>query len=66
MGGSRAVGSGVWVDIINVGKMLDGIDGGFSNQFFKKVGNGLNTSFWMDNWVGDVSLNNRFPRLFHL
>ncbi|GJX27029.1 hypothetical protein Tco_0233325, partial [Tanacetum coccineum] len=47
-------------------KMLDGNDGGFSNQFIKKVGNGLNTSFWLDKWVGDVPLNVRFPRLFHL
>ncbi|RHN65268.1 hypothetical protein MtrunA17_Chr3g0078071 [Medicago truncatula] len=30
------------------------------------MGNGRGTSFWYDNWVGNVPLKVRFPRLFDL
>jgi uncharacterized protein YjlB len=30
------------------------------------LGNGLNTSFRCDTWVGDVPLRDRFPRLFSI
>ena len=43
--GSRISGKGVWADIIRVGKVLDGLEGGFINQFVKEVGDGLCTSF---------------------
>jgi hypothetical protein len=33
---------------------------------FKILGNGVNTSFWCDRWVGDLSLKDRFPRLFSI
>lgn len=32
----------------------------------KKVGNGTNTKFWFDIWLGDSPLKNLFPRLFLL
>jgi len=31
-----------------------------------KVGDGATTSFWLDQWVGDVPLCRRFSRLFNL
>nr|GEZ84073.1 RNA-directed DNA polymerase, eukaryota [Tanacetum cinerariifolium] len=31
-----------------------------------RVGDGLNTRFWFDTWILDLSLNVRFPRLFAL
>ncbi|GJV52938.1 putative RNA-directed DNA polymerase, partial [Tanacetum coccineum] len=44
--GSWLGGGGVWADIIHVGKVLDHIEGGFEQQFVKKIRNGLGTSFW--------------------
>ena len=32
----------------------------------KSVGNGLNTFFWTDCWVGSISLRERFKRLYNL
>ncbi|GJU66242.1 hypothetical protein Tco_1252501 [Tanacetum coccineum] len=31
-----------------------------------KIGNGENTRFWIDKWVGDTQLSIDFPRLFRL
>nr|GEX74375.1 phospholipase-like protein [Tanacetum cinerariifolium] len=58
VGGIRLVGRGVWADIICVGKQLDELDGSFENQFAKKVGDGLHTSFWNDKTLW----NNLVPR----
>lgn len=38
----------------------------FEGAVFKTVGNGNNTKFWNDVWVGNQSLCARFPRLFLL
>ncbi|GJU75839.1 hypothetical protein Tco_1272909 [Tanacetum coccineum] len=45
-----------------------GCEGGWSvNRVGQKgVGDGLNISLWVDKWVGDVRLCERYPRLFHL
>ncbi|PWA34062.1 RNA-directed DNA polymerase, eukaryota [Artemisia annua] len=32
----------------------------------KRIGNGRNTQFWSDLWVGDQTLKERFPRVFVL
>lgn len=32
----------------------------------KKVGNGLNTLFWIDTWLTDLPLRDKFPRLFSI
>ncbi|PWA77416.1 RNA-directed DNA polymerase, eukaryota [Artemisia annua] len=32
----------------------------------KGIGNGRNTRFWLDLWVGDQTLKERFPRVFAL
>jgi hypothetical protein len=30
------------------------------------MGNGINTRFWLDNWLGPISLCEKFPRLFSI
>ncbi|XP_071714472.1 uncharacterized protein [Rutidosis leptorrhynchoides] len=37
-----------------------------NNVFKRKVGNGANTKFWKDIWIGDCSLASRFGRIFSL
>jgi hypothetical protein len=44
----------------------EGGGGWFSDRMFRRVGNGRNTLFWTDRWVGDVPLCRRFSRLFDL
>ncbi|GJU03619.1 mutator type transposase, partial [Tanacetum coccineum] len=63
--GSRYQGGEVWVVIIKVGKNLDMLEGGFVSHFVKVVGDGLDTSFWLDKWVGEIRFCDRFSRLFH-
>nr|GEW91790.1 reverse transcriptase domain, reverse transcriptase zinc-binding domain protein [Tanacetum cinerariifolium] len=46
-------GSGIWRDIVKVGIDLDKIRIGFFTSFSKKVGNGGDTSFWKDRWIGN-------------
>ena len=38
--------------------------GPFNKYCRKEVGNRLNTKFWEGIWIGKVSLNKRFPRLY--
>jgi len=53
-----------------VAKIRDGVgedDGGwFAGRVSKVLGDGANTLFWFDKWVGDVPLCRRFARLFDL
>jgi hypothetical protein len=51
-----------WNDLVSVG-VVAGSDR-LSDIFFKKIGNGSNTSFWHDKWVGTQPLKEVFPRLF--
>ncbi|GJR72598.1 putative RNA-directed DNA polymerase [Tanacetum coccineum] len=60
--GREFSGGRVWRDIIKVGKEIDGV----GIDFICKVGNGREVSFWLDRWIGDFRLCDRFPRLFHL
>jgi hypothetical protein len=53
-----------WKDLCSIGCNLG--DNWFSHGVIKKMGNGTNTRFWTDTWVGDVSLQSRFPRLFSI
>ncbi|GKV19246.1 hypothetical protein SLEP1_g29532 [Rubroshorea leprosula] len=51
---------------------LYGIDGGrgwgrwLREGFVKRVGEGKDTFFWDDMWVGDVNLKENFPRLYSI
>jgi hypothetical protein len=51
-----------WVDICNIDKDSDW----FTRAAMKKVGNGRNTKFWKEIWVGDQPLCIKFPRLFSM
>jgi hypothetical protein len=53
-----------WKDVCSIGSNL-GVDW-FSANVTKKVGNGAQTSFWRDKWIGDSPLKERFPRLFSI
>ncbi|PNX70469.1 pantothenate synthetase, partial [Trifolium pratense] len=51
-----------WNDLMAVG-VVAGSDR-LQGIFFKKIGNGGNTSFWHDTWMGTQPLKEVFPRLF--
>ncbi|PNX79781.1 ribonuclease H, partial [Trifolium pratense] len=53
-----------WRDICSIGTNLD--HNWFSEHVVRKMGNGEQTSFWEDIWVGEVSLRDHFPRLFSI
>jgi len=36
----------------------------FSSSVVRRLGDGKATLFWSHRWIGDVSLQDRFPRLF--
>lgn len=38
----------------------------FWDKMVRKVGDGNETRFWEGVWLGDSSMKERFPRLFHL
>jgi len=38
----------------------------FRHNVSRVIGSGKNTLFWLEVWVGEVSLRDRFPRLFDL
>jgi len=53
-----------------VAKIRDGVGeahgGWFAGRVSKVLGDGTNTFFWFDRWLGDVPLCMRFARLFDL
>ena len=53
-----------------IAKIRDGVgenDGGwFAERVSKVLGDGKNTYFWLDTWVGEAPLCRRFARLFDL
>ncbi|KAK2446576.1 hypothetical protein QL285_017365 [Trifolium repens] len=53
-----------WKDIHSIGENLE--VNWFMQGVRKVMGNGMNTNFWCDVWVGSVSLRERFPRLFSI
>jgi hypothetical protein len=36
------------------------------HQSAKLVGNGQNTRFWEDTWLGDISLCEQYPSLYRI
>jgi len=64
--GGRSVSSW-WREIAKIRDGVGEIDGGwFPKRVSKVIGDGTNTFFWLDRWVGDVPLCRRFTRLFDL
>jgi hypothetical protein len=51
-----------WRDICS----LDKNNNWFAEAVEKRVGNGNLTSFWCDVWLGNQSLQDRFPRMFSI
>ncbi|GJR70222.1 reverse transcriptase domain, reverse transcriptase zinc-binding domain protein [Tanacetum coccineum] len=58
--------TGVWGDIMKVGEELEGLGVEFSDSFVGELGDGRDISFWIDRWVDNRRLCDRFPRLYHL
>jgi len=61
------MGSAWWKEIVKIRAGI-GVEGGswFEENISKRLGNGFNTYFWSDCWVGTVSLREIFRRLFDL
>jgi hypothetical protein len=53
-----------WKDVCSIGTNLSNT--WFANNVEKELGNGLNTSFWSDIWVGSLPLKEKFPCLFSI
>jgi len=43
-----------------------GVGHWFDDNVRRVVGDGKGTLFWYDNWIGDIPLRLKFPRLFDL
>ncbi|XP_071699108.1 uncharacterized protein [Rutidosis leptorrhynchoides] len=59
-------GSSVWSNISLAGIMIEKMDIEFASSFLKAIGDGADTLFWEDPWIGGTPLKHRFSRLFHL
>ncbi|GAU40603.1 hypothetical protein TSUD_28090 [Trifolium subterraneum] len=60
-------GSSWWREIVRIRDGVDGLGGGwFGEGVLKKVGDGTETFFWTDPWLGGTPLCVRFGRLFDL
>nr|GEX67887.1 cation/calcium exchanger 4-like [Tanacetum cinerariifolium] len=58
--------SSIWCSIIRELHLLVGKGFHFLDRCKKRIGNGRDTCFWYDNWLGDKPLKDLFPRLFAL
>lgn len=56
----------VWIDIIRASYALRQKSIDLLSYCKKSIGNGVNILFWLDVWVGDMLIKDRFPRLFGL
>ncbi|XP_071689061.1 uncharacterized protein [Rutidosis leptorrhynchoides] len=57
---------GTWYNIILAGNCIEDLEIKFKNSLSKTIGNGSDTSFWNDVWVGNAKLSVLFPRLYRL
>jgi hypothetical protein len=53
-----------WKDITSIGENLE--THWFTEQVVKRIGNGRDTMFWKDKWIGERPLMERFPRLYSI
>lgn len=53
-----------WKDFIRLGDY--GCTNWFNSEVLRKVGNGLNSSFWNDSWRGDKCFRLKYPRLYSI
>ncbi|GKA56638.1 putative RNA-directed DNA polymerase [Tanacetum coccineum] len=64
--GGVVKGRGVWRDIVRVGEEIEGLGVGFVSSCVGVLGDGRDIRFWLDRWVDDGRLCDRFSRLYHL
>ncbi|GAU36466.1 hypothetical protein TSUD_166320 [Trifolium subterraneum] len=55
-----------WKDVSLLGDSTVTCSDWFSDGMIRRVGNGRETAFWFDPWLGSVPLKNRFQRLFQV
>ncbi|KAJ9559863.1 hypothetical protein OSB04_005023 [Centaurea solstitialis] len=67
-GGASRVSGGfsAWRNVLRVVKELDDLGTNFSGSFRRVVGEGKETSFWKDRWLGESNFLLAFPRLARL
>ncbi|GKV44022.1 hypothetical protein SLEP1_g51253 [Rubroshorea leprosula] len=53
-----------WRNICRIDHLDASNEGWLAGGFKLKIGKGNSANFWMDTWIGDQPLVNRFPRLF--
>ncbi|GJT58545.1 RNA-directed DNA polymerase, eukaryota, reverse transcriptase zinc-binding domain protein [Tanacetum coccineum] len=58
--------SGLWFRITRIKDDLLKVNINLPSIFKKRIGNGCDTLFWHDNWLGGSNLKATFPRLFRL
>jgi hypothetical protein len=67
LGEGGRTGSAWWREIVRIRDGVGGVrDGWFGEGVARKVGDGTDTLFWTDPWVGGTPLCERFGRLFDL
>lgn len=54
--------SGWWRDLCEYGEFGQGL----TEEFEKIIGNGVDTSFWEENWIGGTPMRLKFPSLYQL
>ncbi|GJU68897.1 hypothetical protein Tco_1255156 [Tanacetum coccineum] len=64
--GRERNGGWVWSDIVKIGVAIDGLGLEFSSSCVGVVRDGRDIRFWVDRWVDNRRLCDRFPRLYHL
>ena len=53
-----------WKEVVKLGDF--GGPNWFNSEVVRKVGNGLNSSFWNDRWRGDKCFRLKYPRLYSI
>ncbi|MCH91664.1 retrovirus-related Pol polyprotein from transposon TNT 1-94, partial [Trifolium medium] len=55
-----------WKDLVGLGVERGVLGDWVKEVFIKKLGDGGNTRFWLDHWVGIAPLSETFPHLFSI
>nr|GEW67058.1 RNA-directed DNA polymerase, eukaryota, reverse transcriptase zinc-binding domain protein [Tanacetum cinerariifolium] len=63
---SKVSYSSTWMSIVTEFSKLRNKDIDLLSFMNKRVGNGLETNFWEDVWMGDKNFKSRFPRVYAL
>ncbi|XP_071709006.1 uncharacterized protein [Rutidosis leptorrhynchoides] len=53
----------VWSNIVNTCHLIASLGIPFQSYYAKEIGDGANTSFWSDVWLGNELLKNKFKQL---